>query len=87
MLDSSAVLRRDASGLCNAVALNRRDQSLRLRLVVSKDKVHYSHPVIVPEEEEDDSSRSFSLVQLPTNSSRERLNRADSDFVETHDLE
>jgi hypothetical protein len=90
MLDSSAVLRRDASGLCNAVALNRQDQSLRLRLVVSKDKMHYTHPVIVPEEEEeeeDDSGGNASLVQLHKYNSRERLNRADSDFVETHDLE
>jgi hypothetical protein len=86
VLDASAVLRRDTSGLCNAVDLNKQDESLRLRLVVSKNETHYSHPAIVPEEDEDDSGGGVSLMQLPKYGSRERLNKADSGFVEVHDL-
>lgn len=46
MLDTSAILGRDSDGLCNSVSLQKGDDSLRLRIKLSKKYENYEHPRI-----------------------------------------
>lgn len=46
LLDTTALLDQDTTGLCNAVTLRKEDKSLRLRLQMPYHDGYYSHPRI-----------------------------------------
>ena len=46
LLDTTALLDQDTTGLCNAVTLRKEDKSLRLRLQIQNHDVVYEHPRI-----------------------------------------
>jgi hypothetical protein len=69
MLDTSAILRQDANGLCNAVFLRKCDESLRLRIKVSEGNMNYEHPRVEIGKE---AGTDICLNPLLDESSRER---------------
>lgn len=49
MLDTSALLSQDSTGLCNAVALRKGDNALRLRMEIPNSNARYRHARLIPD--------------------------------------
>ena len=73
MLDSSAPLGQDTTGLCNAITLRKRDGLLRLRIQPSNGNVPYKHARL---DVDTDAAAQVCLNPLSEYSSRERLRKS-----------
>jgi hypothetical protein len=73
MLDTSALLSQDTTGLCNAVTLRKRDGPLRLRIKLSNGNVLYKHARL---DVDTDAAAQVCLNPLSEYSSRERLRKS-----------
>jgi hypothetical protein len=73
MLDTSALLSQDTTGLCNAITLRKRDGPLRLRIKPSNRNVLYKHARL---DVDTDAAAQVCLNPLSEYSSRERLRKS-----------